>query len=198
MLKIYINAHHPKSFITLDNADHLLSKQEDSKYVGDMIGCWVKRYFETKAHKMLDAEGEQLVAHLNLKEDNFTTTIQTSAHSITADEPISVGGDDFGPSPYDLLSAGLAACTAMTLKLYAERKQWDLKEVYVYVTYSKKHSDDLMLDMEKPMRIDHLLKKLNFVGNLNDTQTQRLKEIASKCPVHKTLQNQVVIDTKLL
>lgn len=195
---IYINAHHPKSFITLDNADHLLSKQEDSKYVGDMIGCWVKRYFETKAHKMLDAEGEQLVAHLNMKEDNFTTTIQTSAHSITADEPISVGGDDFGPSPYDLLSAGLAACTAMTLKLYAERKQWDLKEVYVYVTYSKKHSDDLMLDMEKPMRIDHLLKKLNFVGNLNDAQTQRLKEIASKCPVHKTLQNQVVIDTELM
>ncbi|WP_298892785.1 bifunctional alpha/beta hydrolase/OsmC family protein [uncultured Psychroserpens sp.] len=196
--QLYHNAHHPKSFVTLDDADHLLSNTRDSLYAGDIIGSWVQRYFEPKENKMLDTGGEQLVAHLNLRNDNFTTTIQTSKHNFIADEPDSVGGDDFGPSPYDFLSAGLAACTVMTLKLYAERKQWDLQEVYAHITYSKKHSDDLMLDIESPKRIDHLSKKLTFIGNLDDSQKQRLKEIASKCPVHKTLQSEVIIDTELI
>ena len=189
---------HPKSFISLDDADHLLSNKADSIYVGDMIGVWVKRYFQTENNIMLDNKGEQLVAHLNLEEDKFTTTIQTQKHHLIADEPEKVGGDDFGPSPYDFLSAGLAACTVMTLKLYAERKQWDLKEVFAYITYSKKHSDDLMLDIEDPTRIDHLQKRLKFVGNLDEKQKLRLKEIASKCPVHKTLQNKVIIETELI
>lgn len=196
--QLYHNAHHPKSFVSLDNADHLLSKSEDSKYVGNVIAAWVERYFKSKDNKMLSPDGEQLVAHLNLKEDNFTTTIQTAKHSFIADEPASIGGDDFGPSPYDFISAGLAACTVMTLKLYAERKEWDLQEVYAYITYSKKHSDDLMLNVEKPSRIDHLLKKLVFIGNLDDSQKQKLKEIASKCPVHKTLQSDTVIETEIL
>jgi putative redox protein len=195
--ELYHNAHHPKSFVSLDNADHLLSKAEDSLYVGDMIGTWVKRYFPKQKNLMLDTSGEQLVAHLNLKEDNFTTTIQTAKHNFIADEPALVGGDDFGPSPYDFLSAGLAACTVMTLKMYAERKKWDLQEVYAHMTYSKKHSDDLMLDLDKPSRIDHLSKKLTFVGNLDASQRERLKQIASKCPVHKTLQNDIIIDTEL-
>ncbi|GGG40183.1 bifunctional alpha/beta hydrolase/OsmC family protein [Bizionia arctica] len=196
--KLYHDAHHPKSFISLDQADHLLSNKRDSLYVGNMIGTWVERYFEPKDNDMLSTEGEQLVAHLNLREDNFTTSIQTQKHHFLADEPESVGGDDFGPSPYDFLSAGLAACTVMTLKLYAERKKWDLQEVFAYITYSKKHSDDLMLDVEKPMRIDHLQKRLKFIGNLDEAQKQRLKEIASKCPVHKTLQSEIVIETELL
>ncbi|MEM5563819.1 alpha/beta fold hydrolase [Psychroserpens sp. AS72] len=196
--ELYHNAHHPKSFVSLDNADHLLSNSQDSLYVGDMIGSWVKRYFPQQENTMLDTAGEQLVAHLNLKEDNFTTTIQTAKHSLIADEPESVGGDDFGPSPYDFLSAGLAACTVMTLKLYAERKKWDLQEVYAHITYSKKHSDDLMLDLDKPTRIDHLSKKLTFVGDLDENQKQRLKEIASKCPVHKTLQSKILIETEII
>ncbi len=196
--KLYHNAHHPKSFVSLDGADHLLSNSRDSVYVGNMIGHWVQRYFEPQENTMLDAGGEQLVAHLNLEEDHFTTSIQTKRHSFIADEPESVGGDDFGPSPYDYLSAGLAACTVMTLKLYAERKKWDLLEVYAYITYSKKHSDDLMLDIEKPKRIDHLQKRLKFVGNLDEDQKNRLKEIASKCPVHKTLQSEVIIETELI
>ncbi|MFD2916531.1 bifunctional alpha/beta hydrolase/OsmC family protein [Psychroserpens luteus] len=196
--QLYHSAHHPKSFVSLDNADHLLTNSQDSLYVGEMIGSWVKRYFPQQENTMLDIAGEQLVAHLNLKEDNFTTTIQTAKHSFIADEPDSVGGDDFGPSPYDFLSAGLAACTVMTLKLYAERKKWDLQEVYAHITYSKKHSDDLMLDLDKPTRIDHLSKKLTFIGNLDESQRQRLKEIASKCPVHKTLQSEVIIETELI
>ena len=196
--QIYHKAHHPKSFISLDTADHLLSKAKDSLYVGNLIGTWVQNYFDPTENTMISSDGEQLVAHLNLVEDNFTTSIQTKKHSFIADEPESIGGDNFGPSPYDYLSAGLAACTVMTLKMYAERKKWDLQEVFVYITYSKKHSDDLEIEVDKPTRFDHLNKKLKFIGNLDEKQVKRLKEIASKCPVHKTLQNEVIIDTEVI
>ena len=196
--QLYKNAHHPKSFISLNDADHLLLKEKDSRYVGTMIGAWVQGYFETDNNEILDIEGEQLVGHLNVLEDNFTTSIQTYKHSFIADEPKSVGGDDFGPSPYDYLSAALASCTAMTLKLYAERKQWDLQEVFVYITYSKKHSDDLMGDLDQPTRFDHLLKKLKFVGDLDASQRKRLEEISSRCPVHKTLLSDIVIETEVI
>ena len=196
--ELFINAFHPKSFVSLDDADHLLLKEKDSNYVGNLIGAWVQGYFDTSNHAILNTEGEQLVGHLNLLEDNFTTTLQTKNHSFIADEPKSVGGDDYGPSPYDYLSAGLAACTVMTLKLYAERKKWDLQEVFVYITYSKKHSEDLMQELEKPARFDHLLKKLKFVGNLDDSQQERLKEIASRCPVHRTLLSEIVIETEII
>lgn len=196
--ELYTSAIHPKSFISLDGADHLLSQTKDSQYAGNMIGSWSQRYFDAKDNEMLATEGEQLVAHLNVKEDNFTTSIQTAKHSLIADEPESVGGNDFGPSPYDFLSAGLAACTVMTLKLYAERKKWDLQEVYAYITYSKKHSDDLKMDVDTPTRFDHISKRLKFVGDLDETQKEKLKQIASKCPVHKTLQSEVIIETELV
>ena len=196
--ELYRNAHHPKSFITLDNADHLLSNKADSKYVGNIIGVWVQRYFEPQENEMLETKGEQLVGHLNLVEDNFTTTIQTKRHTMVADEPISVGGDDFGPSPYEYLNAALVACTAMTLKLYAERKQWDLQEVFVYVSHSRKHSDDLGIELDKPAYLDYITKKLKFVGNLDKSQKQRLNNIASKCPVHKTLSNEVIFNSLVL
>ncbi len=196
--KLYTSAHHPKSFVTLDDADHLLTDSKDSKYVGDVIGTWVQRYFPAKENEMLDTEGEKLVGHLNIVEDKFTTHLQTKNHSLLADEPESVGGNNFGPSPYDLLNASLAACTVMTLKMYAERKKWDLQEVFVYITNSKKHSDDLGIDTEKPGYLDHMSKKLKFVGNLDAKQKQRLKEIASRCPVHRTLEKGVVFDTVVL
>lgn len=196
--ELFINAFHPKSFVSLDDADHLLLVEKDSNYVGDMIGTWVQRYFDTTNNEILDTQDEQLVAHLNLLEDKFTTSMQTKKHSFIADEPESFGGDDFGPSPYDFLSAALASCTAMTVKLYAERKKWDLQEVFVYITYSKKHSQDLVLDVDKPTRLDHLLKKLKFIGNLDDSQKEKLKEIASKCPVHRTLLSEIVIETEVL
>lgn len=196
--QLYKSAHHPKSFISLDDADHLLLNSKDSCYVGTMIGTWVQRYFDSEDNEMLDMEGEQLVAHLDLEKDNFTTSIQTAKHTVIADEPVSAGGNDFGPSPYDFLSAALAACTVMTLKLYAERKQWDLQEVYTYITYSKKHSEDLMLDVDKPTRFDHLLKKLKFVGNLDSSQKEKLKEIAAKCPVHRTLKSDIIIETEIV
>ena len=193
--QLYIKARHPKSFISLDNADHLLSKKEDSVYIGNVIGAWVQRYFETKENTMLSTEGEQLVGHLNLLENNFTTQIQTKNHTLIADEPTSFGGDDFGPSPYELLNAGLAACTVMTIKLYAERKKWALEEVFVYITHSKKHVDDLG---EKIGSIDFISKKLKFVGDLTSEQKTKMKEIASKCPVHKTLASEVKFETEII
>jgi len=196
--QLYHNVHHPKSFVSLDNADHLLSKSADSKYVGNVIATWVERYFETKENIMLETNGEQVVGHLNLIEDNFTTSIQTKNHSLLADEPTSFGGDDFGPSPYEYLNAALVACTAMTLKLYAQRKQWDLQEVFVYVTHSRKHSDDLAIEIDKPKYLDHISKKLKFVGDLNATQKESLKEIASRCPVHKTIASEVVFETTVV
>jgi len=196
--QLYHNAHHPKSFVSLDDADHLLTVEKDSQYVGDVIGTWAKRYFPKVENLMLSTEGEQLVGHLNIIEDNFTTSIQTKNHSFIADEPASIGGSDFGPSPYEYLNAALAACTVMTLKLYAERKQWDLQEVFVYISHSRKHSDDLQVEVEKPKYLDHISKKLKFVGNLDATQKERLKEIASRCPVHKTIASEVIFETEVI
>lgn len=196
--QLYKNAFHPKSFITLDDADHLLTEEHDSQYVGSVIGTWAQRYFPKIENIMLDTEGEQLVGHLNIVEDNFTTSIQTKNHSFIADEPQSIGGNNFGPSPYEYLNAGLAACTVMTLKMYAQRKDWDLQEVYVYISHSRKHSDDLQIELEKPGYLDHINKKLKFVGNLDSAQKERLKEIASRCPVHKTIASEVVFDTQII
>ena len=193
--ELYLHAMHPKSFISLDNADHLLSEKEDSVYIANVIGAWVKRYFTTEENTMLSTDGEQIVGHLNLLEDNFTTQIQTKNHSLVADEPISVGGDDFGPSPYELVTAGLAACTVMTIKLYAERKKWPLEEVFVYITHSKKHANDLE---ESSGAIDFIFKKLKFVGDLTSEQKFKMKEIASKCPVHKTLASEVKFETEII
>lgn len=193
---IYNNAFHPKSFISLDGADHLLSKKEDSVYAGKMIGTWVDKFLPVKELLKIDIKGEQVVGHLDLEEDHFTTTIQTTKHTIVADEPTNVGGDDFGPSPYELLNSALAACTAMTLKLYAERKKWPLEEVYVYLSHSKKHVEDLKSVQNE--KIDVIEKKLKLVGNLNASQLDRLKEIASKCPVHRTLITKTVITTEII
>lgn len=196
--QLYHHAHHPKSFVSLDNADHLLTNSKDSRYAGNMIGTWVERYFPKKENEMLDTEGEQLVGHLNLIEDNFTTKIQTKNHDMIADEPISVGGNDFGPSPYQYLYAGLAACTTMTLKMYADRKGWDLQEVFVYISHSKKKNTELGIELEKPTRLDFITKKLKFVGDLSEEQKQRLKEIAAKCPVHKTLAGNVIFESEVV
>ena len=195
--KLYHHAFHPKSFISLDGADHLLTRKEDGVYVGSMIGAWVQRYIPSSVSANLDTAGEQLVAHLNIIENNFTTSIQTTNHTLTADEPVSVGGDDFGPSPYELLNAGLAACTTMTLKMYASRKKWDLREIYVYISHDKKYAETTD-EENRGNKLDHIYKKLKFIGDLTDEQKNRLKEISARCPVHRTLQSEVVIESSIL
>jgi len=196
--QIYRAAHHPKSFVTLDKADHLLSDGKDSRYVGQMVGAWVQRYFDQEPEEELRTEGHQLVGHLNLIEDNFTTSIQMPNHALIADEPEHIGGDDLGPAPYDLMLSGLAACTVMTLKMYAARKEWDLQEAYVYLDYSKKHSDELEIEVEKPGQVDFIAKELRLIGDLTAEQKERLKQISAKCPVHRTLTSQVVFETSII
>ena len=193
--ELYKNAWHPKSFISLDGADHLLSKKEDAIYAAEIIGSWMKKYFPQETEKRLDTKGEQVVANLDLS-DNFTTEIYTSKHQLIADEPASIGGADLGPSPYELINAGLGACTVMTIKLYAERKGWELNEVKVYLTYEKKHSEEIAEADATPGKIDHIQKKIELIGNLDSSQRKRLIEIASKCPVHKTLTSQTIINTE--
>ncbi|NQX78437.1 alpha/beta fold hydrolase [Gilvibacter sp.] len=197
--KLYHAAFHPKSFISLDGADHLLTNKIDAIYVADMIGTWAGKYFPELDEDMISTKGEQVVVHLDL-ENNFTSEVFTPHHTLIADEPKSVGGEDLGPSPYELLNASLGACTVMTLKMYAQRKGWDLQEVFCYLTYSKKHTDDLPedLEVEATGQIDHIQKTLEFVGDLDEKQRERLKQIASKCPVHKTLTSPTIIDTKLI
>jgi putative redox protein len=195
--EIYQNAHHPKSFVSLDGADHLLRDKKDSLYAAKTIGTWAERYLMgdySLASSTIDTKGEQVVAHWT-SDDNFTAQISNGHHAITADEPADAGGADLGFSPYELLNAALGVCTTMTLKLYAAKKRWPLEEVYVYLTHEKRHVDDCQDSSGNTGKMDYIKKKLEFVGDLTEEQKARLKEIAALCPVHKTLSNATKIET---
>ncbi len=192
--KIYKAAHHPKSFITLDGADHLLSKKEDSFYAGEIISTWVKRYIDTPKEKKLTSEKKVVV---RLGEPGYTTEIKAGEHIFLADEPESVGGNDLGPSPYDLLTSALGACTAMTLRMYADRKKIDLKEIKVHLQHSKLYSEDCGNCENPAAKIDHIDRIIELEGNFNEEIKNRLLEIADKCPVHKTLLSDIKISTTL-
>ena len=194
--KIYIAAMHPKNFLSLDGADHLMSRRSDSSYAGQMIAHWIKSQLEVKPKKAKssDEDLEEGFVRAITSNQSFTTPIKTGNHHILADEPTSVGGSDLGPSPYNLLAAALASCTSMTIQMYAKRKKWDLQEATVEIKHEKKHK----LDCEDGAKIDHFTKRIRLEGNLDDSQRQRLLEMASKCPVHRTLENDVHIDSELM
>ncbi|NND16210.1 MAG: OsmC family protein [Eudoraea sp.] len=191
---LYHAAHHPKSFVTLDGADHLLSKREDSSYVGEVIGGWGTRYLEIPKINTLKSD-HQVVARLD-REDGFTTQMNVGNHQLTADEPISFGGNDFGPSPYELVSAGLSACTAMTMQMYARRKGWPLESVEVHTSYSKTHAQDCEECESDSAKIDTFQRAIKFDGDLDEKQRSRMLQIADKCPVHRTLHSEVQVITQ--
>jgi len=196
--KIYKAAWHPKSFISLDGADHLLSEKTDSRYAGEMIATWSGRYIPTPAKDQLNAEKE--VSVRLRQEDGFTTDIMVRKHSLVADEPERVGGNDFGPTPYDLVSAGLGACTAMTLHMYARRKEWPLEEVKVHLKHYKDYAQDLedcANEEEKESKIDHFDRLIEVEGDLDDKQRERLLEIANRCPVHRTMHSPIAVNSQL-
>lgn len=176
--EIYKAAFHPKSFISLDQADHLLSKKEDSLYVGEVIGGWASRYVDIPEAAKLSTQDE-VVASLS-HEDNFLTQMKVGSHYMLADEPISAGGNNFGPNPYELVTAGLSACTSMTLHMYAKRKKWDLQKVNVHISHTKE-------EVEDGLKQDVFTRHIEMQGELDEKQRKRLIEIANKCPVHKTL-----------
>jgi uncharacterized OsmC-like protein/pimeloyl-ACP methyl ester carboxylesterase len=195
--QIYKAAFHPKSFVSLDNADHLLmNNKEDAVYVGEVIATWAKRYIELPKESKLRTSQAVVVK----TEETFTTEISTGTHSLTADEPESVGGNDFGPSPYELLLASLGACTGMTLRMYANRKKWDLKSVKVHLSHKKDYieaCEECVSDNAKKGKIDVFDRVIELEGNLDDKQKARLLNIADKCPVHRTLHGEVEVNTVL-
>ena len=195
--EIYRAAHHPKSFISLDGADHLLMDKKDSIYAGEVISGWAKRYLDITAPEELPKTKHQVVASLDF-EDGFTTAMKVGNHYMTADEPTSYGGNDFGPSPYELVSAGLSACTAMTLQMYTKRKGWRIENVEVHTSYNKTHALDCEDCESSNTKIDTFHREIKITGDFDDKQLERLLQIADKCPVHKTLHSDTQILTKLV
>ena len=196
---LFANALHPKSFVSLDQADHLLTREQDSLYAGRVLAAWASRY--------LDAETAHVVADRPATGDpettartwigGFRTDIVAGGHALVADEPASVGGTDAGPSPYDLLSAALAACTSMTLKMYASHKKIRLDSATVRVRHGKVHAKDCKDCESSEGRIDQFERKLVLTGDLTQEQRQRMLEIADRCPVHRTLHAEVKVRTAL-
>jgi uncharacterized OsmC-like protein/fermentation-respiration switch protein FrsA (DUF1100 family) len=196
--KIFVAAKHPKSFVSLDDADHLISRAEDAAYAAEVLTAWASRFLERATQaKRTDAVPVDGVRVIEAGEGRFAQHIFAGRHRLRADEPIAAGGDDSGPSPYDLLLAGLGACTAMTLRLYAEQKKWPLERVAVDLRHAKIHATDCAECETKEGRIDRIEREVSLEGALDETQRARLLEIANKCPVHRTLHSEVHIPTVL-
>ncbi len=194
--ELFMALHHPKSFVSLDGADHMLSSKEDALYLAKIISSWAERYVLIPEENELKSEYETVV-RLGNAESKFTTQVKTGKHHFIADEPEDVGGLDLGPSPYQLLSSALGTCTAMTLRMYAERKKWDLEEVFVHINHNKKHIEDSTTCEKPSSKIDVFERIIEVNGNLTDQQKTKLLEIADKCPVHRTLQEDIEINTRL-
>jgi len=193
--EIFTAAKHPKSFVSLDDADHLLTKEADSRYAGEVIAAWARPYLEPKRPEWwADAADNRVVARTG---EGLRTDLRVNGHHLVADEPRSVGGTDSGPTPYDYLAAALASCTAMTLRLYADRKGWPLGAVTVEVTHEKVHAEDCVDCETKRAKLDVFRRELTVTGPLNDAHRGQLVEIANLCPVHRTLESDVRIETRL-
>lgn len=198
--QIYQAARHPKSFISLDQADHLLSNAEDAEYVAATMAAWAGRYLELDSvdipaklveRPKLDA-GEVLVSELDKQ---FLRGLYSDSHRLMADEPLKYGGSNLGPTPYDLLLMSLGACTSMTLRMYANRKKLPLDDVEVTLVHQRVHAEDCE---DCDHKIEQLVRSIKVTGDLTDEQKQRLVEIADKCPVHRTLESDPRIVTELI
>ncbi len=193
--QIYHAAFHPKSFVSLDGADHMLSNKGDASYAGDIIANWVKRYIVVPKKKLLKTDSS-VVAKLGSV--GFAAEIRAGEHGLIADEGEDIGGEDFGPSPYQYLSVALASCTVMTLQMYARRKKWPLENVVVHIDYDRRYAEDCKDCSEEEKRIEVFRKKIVLEGDLDEAQKNRLLDIADKCPVHRTLNKSVLIESVLM
>lgn len=193
--EIFMAARHPKSFVSLDGADHLLSKTKDSQYAGSVIAGWAARYIDIP--KSEEPSSEKEVAASLDSEDKFTTYLKLGDHYFIADEPKNFGGNNFGPTPYEYLSAALATCTAMTIQMYARRKKWEVLNVTVHINHNKEHALDCENCEDPSAKIDTLTRAIALEGSLSEEQKKRLLEIAERCPVHRTMQSKIQIITSL-
>jgi uncharacterized OsmC-like protein/fermentation-respiration switch protein FrsA (DUF1100 family) len=202
--RLYETARHPKSFVALDGADHFLSWPEDARFVAAMLGAWAERYVgapeveEVERPREAGTELEpDLVEVREAGEGLYAQDVQVGRHRLRVDEPVAYGGGDTGPSPYGLLAAALGACTAMTLRMYARRKQWPLETVRVRLRHTKVHARDCQACETKEGKVDRMERTLVLEGPLDAPQRQRLVEMADRCPVHRTLESEVDLRTSL-
>jgi uncharacterized OsmC-like protein/alpha/beta superfamily hydrolase len=194
--RIFLAAKHPKSFVSLADADHLLTRRSDALYAAHVIAAWAERYVEP-APAAAAGEDARRVVVTETGEGKFQQVVEIGPHRFLADEPVAAGGLDTGPSPYELLIAGLGACTAMTLRLYAEQKGLPLEGVSVTLTHAKIHAADCATCETKEGKLDRIERTVALDGPLDEAQRARLLAIADKCPVHRTLTSEVEIRTAL-
>ncbi|MCV6583905.1 MAG: bifunctional alpha/beta hydrolase/OsmC family protein [Marinibacterium sp.] len=195
--QIFLAAKHPKSFVTLDDADHLITRQTDADYAAEVIGAWVGRYVPLKPPAPPPGAPEGIIRVSEVDPGGFLQDVMGGPrHHVRADEPLAYGGTDRGMSPYGFVASGLGACTSMTIRMYARRKGWPLSHVSVDVCHDKVHAQDA--EPGSRARIDRFNRKIRLSGPLTDEQRARLLEIADKCPVHRTLESSSHIETVLL
>ncbi|MFL0356627.1 alpha/beta fold hydrolase [Erythrobacter sp. GH1-10] len=189
-------AFHPKSFVSLAGADHLLTDVADAEFAASMIASWAHRYLPLRADWPMPEEG--IVVQTG--NGKFGTEVHTASHRFVADEPKSYGGDDTGPTPYDLLLAALGTCTAMTMKMYADRKKWPFEGTRIHLTHERNHAEDCghaLSAEEEGMEAQALHRSIEIIGDaLSEDQRAKILEIADKCPVHRTLEGHLHIHTE--
>ncbi len=192
--QIYEAARHPKSFVTLDQADHLLTREADAEYVAELISAWASRYLAPAEASSQPAEG---IVRVSEDGPKYGQTVSAPPHALRADEPRSVGGADSGASPYDLLLAALGSCTSMTLRMYADRKKWPLEHVSVDLEHSRIHASDCDTCETEKGKVSQIERVITLQGPLDNEQRARLLEIADRCPVHRTITEDNQIVTRL-
>lgn len=196
--EIFLAAKHPKSFVTLDDADHLITRGEDAEYAAEVIATWVSRYIGLKHPAPPPGAPEGIVRVSEADADGFLQDVNSGpSHHTLADEPVAYGGTNRGMSPYGFLSAGLGACTSMTIRMYARRKKWPLEHVWVDVSHEKVHAQDCE-HCKEGQKIDQFRREIHLEGQLDDDQRLRLREIADRCPVHRTLEGEIRVETVLV
>ena len=194
---IFFAAKHPKSFVSLDRADHLLLEEADSTYVGEVVSVWASKYIDRQRIERLEPDPGDSRVVVRTGRERYRTDIAVGRHHMIADEPVTAGGTGLGASPYDYLTGALGACTSMTLRMYADRKKWPLHEIVVRLRHEKIHADDCADCETKVGKIDRIDREIELTGPLDDEQRRRLLEIADKCPVHRTLRSEVVVSTSI-
>lgn len=194
--RIYRAAKHPKSFVDLNGADHLLSKAHDAEFVGTMISSWASRLIET-ARTPARPKLAKGAVQVHERDHKFALDIFSDDHHWIADEPTKFGGRNSGPDPYEQLLSSLGACTAMTLRMYAERKGLALDDVSVVLVHDREHQTDCDGCEDAPKKIDVLTREVTLTGDLDTPTRERLLEIADRCPVHRTLEGDLHIRTRL-
>jgi uncharacterized OsmC-like protein/pimeloyl-ACP methyl ester carboxylesterase len=196
--RIFAAARHPKSFVSLAGADHLLSDRRDAAYVADVIAAWASRYLDAvvSAETADLGEAPRSVVVRETRNSKFQQAVSIGPHRLLADEPVAAGGEDSGPGPYDFVLAGLGACTSMTMRLYADRKSLPLARTTVTLQHSKIHAEDCAECETKAGMLDQIERVITMEGALDAEQRGKLMEIADKCPVHRTLTSEIHIFTR--